>query len=280
MDQSRQRARDGPVESRQPRDPISVERAADPVGHRLQRHDEEAAGIPRQRPGPRVPALPQTHELRQDGLQNRLVLALDVSSSVNAAEYALQRNGLAAALLAPEVRHAILTRATGWVALAVYEWSGFYQHKLQLDWTALASEADIARAAATLAGMQRSHDDFPTSIGPALGFGASLLARAPRCDRQVIDVSGDGVNNYRYGPREAYRHFPLGGVTVNGLVILGDDPGVLPYYAAEVLHGPGAFLVVANGYDGFREAMTKKLFREINDIMLGTSPAAGVGAPG
>lgn len=202
-----------------------------------------------------------------------LVLAVDVSSSVDQREYDLQRIGLAAALDSDEVRHAILHGAPGTVALAVYEWSGFYQHKLQLDWAILDSEAAITAAAAKLADMRRSHDDFPTSMGPALGFGASLLQRAPSCTRKVIDVSGDGVNNYRYGPREAYKHFPLKDVTVNGLVILGEDANVLAYYGSEVLHGPGAFLVVANGFEEFREAMTKKLYREINDIVLGRAPS-------
>ena len=209
-----------------------------------------------------------------------LVLALDVSSSVDAAEYDLQRIGLAQALNADEVRHAILNGAPGHVALAVYEWSGEYQHRLQLDWTILDDASAIDGAVATLAGMERSHADFPTSIGPALGYGATLMRRGPACDRRVIDVSGDGVNNYKYGPREAYRHFPLSDVTVNGLVILGDDPQVLAYYGAEILHGPGAFLVIANRFDEFREAMTKKLYRELNDIVLGVAPAPHPGAPG
>ena len=210
----------------------------------------------------------------QQGCRLALVLALDVSSSVDATEYDLQRVGLAAALDAPEVRHAILRGAPGDVALAVYEWSGFYQHKLQLDWTVLNSDAAINAAVAALAGMERSHDDFPTSMGPALGYGATLLSQGPACARRVIDVSGDGVNNYRYGPREAYRHFPMQDVTVNGLVVLGEDPSVLPWYGAEVLHGPGAFLVVANGFDEFTEAMTRKLYREINDIILGDAARA------
>jgi len=205
-----------------------------------------------------------------------LVLALDVSSSVDAAEYDLQRTGLAAALLDPDVRRAILAGG-GHVALAAFEWSGFHQHKLQLDWTALRTSADIDRAAATLRAMSRSHRDFPTSIGPALGYAAGMLERGPRCDRQVIDVSGDGINNYRYGPREAYRHFPLSEVTVNGLVIYDGDPEVPAYYAAEVLHGTGAFLVVAAGYAGFREAITRKLFREVNDIVLGSAGPAPAG---
>lgn len=198
-----------------------------------------------------------------------LVLAMDVSSSVDAAEYTLQKNGLAAALDAPEVRDAILFGGDGVVALAVYEWSGFGQQVLQLDWHILNNDAAIDRAAVTLAHMERSHDDFPTSIGPALGYGAQLLARGPICARQVIDVSGDGVNNDRYGPREAYRHFNLGQVTVNGLVVLGDDPDVAEYYLTEVLHGAQAFMVTAQSFSDFQEAMTRKLYREVSDLVLG-----------
>lgn len=198
-----------------------------------------------------------------------LVLALDVSSSVDPGEYDLQRLGLAAALDAPDVRAAILQGAPGAVALSVFEWSGYGQQNLQLDWTVLDSPAAIDTAVSALADMQRSHDDFPTSMGPALAYGAQLLQNGPTCTRRVIDVSGDGVNNYRYGPAEAYRHFPFSDVTVNGLVILGDQPDVRAYYASEVLYGPGAFLITANGFEDFEAAMTRKLYREINDVMLG-----------
>ena len=220
--------------------------------------------------------------LAQDHCRLALVLALDVSSSVDEAEYDLQRLGLAAALDAPDVRHAILRGGDGYVALTVYEWSGFYQHKLQLDWTALRTHDDITAAAAELVAMERSHDDFPTSIGPALGYASSLLERGPACGRRVIDVSGDGVNNYRYGPQEAYRHFAFADVTVNGLVILGEDPEVVGYYGREVLHGIGAFLEVAQGFEEFETAMTRKLYREVNDIILGRAwPAIRhVGEPG
>ena len=198
-----------------------------------------------------------------------LALALDVSSSVDKNEYDLQRLGLAAALDAPEIRHAILNRAQGDVALAVYEWSGFYQHKLHLDWLLLKSDADISNAALAIGTMARSHDDFPTSIGPALGYGATLLERAPDCDRKVIDISGDGISNYGYGPEAAYKNFMFENVTVNGLVILSSSTGVAEYYRRNVLHGHNAFLVIAGGFEEFREAMTRKLYREINDIVLG-----------
>ena len=198
-----------------------------------------------------------------------LVLALDVSSSVDAQEYELQRLGLAAALNAPDVRHAILHGGKGDVALAVYEWSGFNQQKLHLDWTLLRNNDDIDQAVAVLAKMSRSHDNFPTSVGQALGYGATVLKRAPHCTRQVIDMSGDGVNNHGYGPAAAYRNFPFDGVIVNGLVLLGESPHVAEFYRRKILRGSGAFLIVANGFDEFRTAMTRKLFREINDIMVG-----------
>lgn len=204
----------------------------------------------------------------QDGCRLALTLAIDVSSSVDEDEYALQKNGLAAALDASEVRDAILFGGRGYVALSVYEWSGFGQQVLQLDWQTLRSHDDIDRAAVAISEMERSHDDFPTSIGPALGFGVQLLSRASFCERKVIDVSGDGVNNDRYGPREAYRHFNVAGVTVNGLVVLGDDPGVAEYYLTEVLHGSQAFMITALGYEDFRAAMTRKLYREVSDLVV------------
>ena len=198
-----------------------------------------------------------------------LVLALDVSSSVDAVEYDLQRVGLAAALNSELVRGAILRGADGSVALAVYEWSGFYQHKLQYDWAVLDSHDAIDEAVRVLAKMERSHDDFPTAVGQALGYGAMLLQRGPECERRVIDVSGDGINNYGYGPRAAYRNFPFENVTVNGLVILGQSPEVLRYYHEQVALGQQAFVISANGFEEFEDAMTKKLFREINGIVLG-----------
>ena len=201
-----------------------------------------------------------------------LILALDASSSVDAREYALQRAGLAAALDAPDIRHAILRSGTGDVVLAVYEWSGRFQQKLQLDWTALRNPEDITSAVAAIATMRRATAQFPTALGSALGYGAQLMTRAPDCTRRVIDVSGDGVNNQGFGPPLAYRHFPFDGITVNGLVIQGDDAAVVMHYRTEVLHGPGAFLEVAEGFEDFERAMGRKLFREISDVILGARP--------
>ncbi|WP_058247541.1 DUF1194 domain-containing protein [Tropicibacter naphthalenivorans] len=197
-----------------------------------------------------------------------LLLALDVSSSVDEAEYALQREGVAAALLSDSVQGAILQGA-GHVALGVYEWSGRRQSHVVLDWVMLRSASDIKAAAARIAAAQRSYRRFPTAMGYAMGFGATMMGRAPLCERQVIDVSGDGVSNDGFGPRLAYKHFAFREITVNGLAVLGADPMVEDYFDFEVLHGPGAFLETSDGYDGYRQAMERKLYREIQDRIVG-----------
>ncbi|MEI4233057.1 DUF1194 domain-containing protein [Roseovarius sp. D22-M7] len=202
-----------------------------------------------------------------------LALAVDASSSVDALDYNLQREGLAAALDAPDIRRAILMSGRGDVVLSVYEWSGRFQQQLHLDWTPLRSPDDITRAVATIAGMRRVTAEFPTALGSALGYGAQLMTRAPAdCARRVIDVSGDGANNQGFGPRLAYRHFPFDGITVNGLVVLGHGPTVVAHYSDEVLRGPGAFLELARGYADFERAMGRKLFREISDLVVGARP--------
>ncbi|MGR3269346.1 DUF1194 domain-containing protein [Thalassococcus profundi] len=209
-----------------------------------------------------------------------LLLALDVSSSVDAEEHELQKAGIAASLNDPDIRHAILNGGPGTVALAVYEWSGRRQSAVVQDWTLLTDAGAIERAAGQIMGTARSETRFPTAMGYALGFGATMLRRAPDCTRRVIDVSGDGITNDGFGPELAYRHFPFDGVTVNGLAVLGADPQVQDYYQDFVRHGPGAFVETAEGYAGFRRAMTRKLFREINDMQVGGRALPHADRPG
>ncbi|WP_338050033.1 DUF1194 domain-containing protein [Pseudooceanicola aestuarii] len=203
-----------------------------------------------------------------------LALAVDISASVDAAEYRMQRDGLAAALDHDDVRRAILQGAPGHVALIVYEWSGRYQQQVVLPWAVLDSPRSIDIAVARLAASRRSYDQFPTAMGYALGYGAGLLKKGPDCARRVLDISGDGENNEGFHPAAAYRNFPFEGVTVNGLAILGSEAGVEEYYDRNVPHGPGAFVARAAGFADFQSAMTRKLFREINDLMIGIQGAA------
>nr|WP_089883770.1 DUF1194 domain-containing protein [Citreimonas salinaria] len=210
--------------------------------------------------------------LAQEDCRLALLLALDVSSSVDEREYALQRDGLAAALTDPDIVGALLGQG-GRVALAVYEWSGRRQSVVVQDWVVLRSRADIDAVADRLARTQRSYARFPTALGYALGFGATMMQRAPDCARRVIDVSGDGITNDGFWPRPAYRNFPFEGVTVNGLAVLGADPDVVDHYEHELRRGPGSFVETAEGYDGFRAAMVRKLYREIENRLVGASGA-------
>ena len=198
-----------------------------------------------------------------------LLLALDVSASVDETEYTLQRDGLAAALNRPLIRRAILEGAPGEVAIAVYEWSGRYHQTIVLDWTMLDSQGAIDGAVATIARTQRSYSNWPTALGYSLGFGAGMLSRGPECLRQVIDVSGDGINNEGFGPELAYANFPFDEVTVNGLVVEGRDAALVDYYLNEVMRGPASFVEIALGFDDFEDSMVRKLFREINGLSVG-----------
>lgn len=201
-----------------------------------------------------------------------LLLALDVSSSVDAYEDNLQRQGLAAALLAPEVQAAFFAMDDV-VALAAFEWSGRYNQEILLDWTIVDGKNTLTRIAAQISASQRSHNEFPTALGYALGFGAGMLERAPRCDAKTLDVAGDGQNNEGFGPEEAYREFPFAGVVVNGLVVNAADfeaeTQLIEFYQAEVLHGPGAFLEVAQGFEDYEVAMRRKLQRELSVPVFG-----------
>ncbi len=207
------------------------------------------------------------------GCRLALVLAMDVSSSVDAAEDRLQRGGMALALQSEEVSKAFFSSDQP-VALAVYEWSGRYNQELILNWTMINSQADLLIAAETVAKSTRSHNDFPTAMGYGLGYGAGLLEQAPECLYQTLDMAGDGQNNEGFGPQAAYAEFPFDGVTVNGLVVNAADfeaeVGLIAFYQAEVLHGPGAFLVVANGFDDYERAMRIKLERELTPPAIGS----------
>ncbi|TDL81994.1 DUF1194 domain-containing protein [Palleronia sediminis] len=200
-----------------------------------------------------------------------LVLAVDISSSVDAEEDRLQRQGLARALTSERVRRAALALPGQHVALAVFEWSGRWQQETLLEWTPLRSAADIDAAAAAIAGSTRSYADFPTAAGYALGYASEMLGRAPDCLFRTIDISGDGVSNEGFPPSFAYSNFPLGDVTVNGLAITGHDETVVRFYRTQIVRGPGAFLEIADDFPDFERAMTRKLEREMGARVVGSS---------
>lgn len=199
-------------------------------------------------------------------------MAVDVSSSVDAAEDVLQRGGIAAALISAEVQAAFFATDQH-VALAIYEWSGRYNQEVLLDWLIIDSPSALEFAAQKVASSTRSHNDFPTAMGYALGFGAGMFKQVPHCLYQTLDIAGDGQNNEGFSPAQAYSAFPFDNVTVNGLVVNGADfeaeTGLIAFYKGQVIRGPGAFVEIAQGFKDYERAMRRKLERELTTPVIG-----------
>ena len=208
-----------------------------------------------------------------DACRLALVLAIDVSSSVDADEDALQRQGLAAALVAPEVAEAVFASPEP-VALAIFEWSGRYNQTLLAPWTVVRTPEDLTALSRAVAESRRSHDDFPTAMGHALGFASGLLRDGPACLFRTIDIAGDGINNEGFGPLQAYAAFPFEDVIVNGLVVNAADfegeVDLIPFFTTEVIRGPGAFVEIAASFRDYETAMRRKLVRELGMQVLGS----------
>jgi len=203
----------------------------------------------------------------------RLALALgfDVSSSVDAADHALQRGGIVAALQAPEVRRAFLAPGDP-VALAVFEWGGRWRQELVADWRLIQTEADLDAVAAAVAAREGSRPWEPTAIGAALVYALDLFGDAPACVARTLDLSGDGQNNDWLDPGRVYAREDFGDIVVNGLAIGGHESDIVAYYAREVIRGPGAFVVPAAHHTDFPAAIHRKLERELSGPVFGQGP--------
>lgn len=201
-----------------------------------------------------------------------LLLALDVSSSIDAQEYALQRDGLAEALTAPEVVSAFLSSPDP-VALAAYEWSGQRRQVTVFGWRVIRSEADLVDASRAVGAQDRTETGWPTSLGAALAYGAQAFETAPQCLTRTIDVSGDGRNNDGFPPELAYKHFAFEGITVNALAIGGaeDLATLVDYFERRVIRGPRAFVEIAEDHADFERAMRRKLEREVRALTVGSA---------
>ncbi len=195
-----------------------------------------------------------------------LVLALDVSSSVDAEEYELQRKGLIWALNQDDVRDAIFAVPTAPVAIMVYEWSGRYDQVILSDWILLRSEADLQQLTARLAAHNRSRADMPTAIGFSLAYALRQFDDIPECAARTVDISGDGLNNEATNPRRIYEMFDFRNITVNGLAI--GDAEIVRYYERNVIHGQGAFVEWARGYGDVADTMRRKLLKELGTWQL------------
>lgn len=193
-----------------------------------------------------------------------LVFAVDSSGSVDTREFALQRQGYAAALVNPEIVGAMTGGPHRAVAVTVFEWSGPLLHNHIVPWTRIDGAAAAERVAAVLLATPRTIFGGGTAVGAAIDRGRSLLAENPfKGARRVIDVSGDGVNNRGRPAGLARDEAVAAGITINGLPILEDDPSLETYYRSEVIGGPGSFVMPAAGFADFARAILEKLKLEL-----------------
>jgi hypothetical protein len=213
--------------------------------------------------------------LADDRVDLLLVLAADISRSVDDRKFRLQREGYAAAIADPRVVRAMAGGPMGRIAICFMEWAGDTDQAVVMDWTSVGN-ADEATAVA------RRIKDAPrafmgrTSISAAIDHSLALMARSPfQSDRRVIDVSGDGTNNSGRPVTEARDGAVAQGVTINGLVILSEIPlatnpmhthppgGLTQYYERNVIGGPGAFVVEAESFEAFGQLLISKQIKEI-----------------
>ncbi|MFN3746965.1 MAG: DUF1194 domain-containing protein [Hyphomicrobiaceae bacterium] len=235
-----------------------------------------------------------------------LVLAADVSRSVDGPKFKLQREGYAAAIAYRRVLDAIRSGPSGQIAVLFMEWSGQHEQRVVIDWSLVKDERTARQIGDLLLELPRSFAQR-TSISGAIDFAAEQFVHAPfESGRHTIDVSGDGTNNSGRDVQAARDAAVAQGITINGLVILSEQPlpwnpshthpegGLTQYYRDNVIGGPGAFAIEAQSFEAFGKALTNKMVAEIAGItpqealrrttsrelnMLPDHSAAGIAGP-
>ena len=220
---------------------------------------------------PRYADLPGSKAAGSVEVDVELVLAIDISYSMDLDELALQREGYAQALVSTEFLNALKQGAHGKIAVTLVEWAGIAEQRIVLPWRIIDGPASAQAASADLARMPVRRA-FRTSISGALMFSAALFeGNGYRGIRRVIDVSGDGTNNQ--GPIVTLVRDDViaKGIVINGLPIMLKEPqpGSVDlkeldiYYEDCVIGGPGAFVVPIRERDKFKDAIRTKLVLDI-----------------
>ncbi len=210
-----------------------------------------------------------------------LVVAVDVSGSIDPEEALLQRQGYLGALQDPRVLAAIKSGFHGRIAVTYVEWAGAPHRRTIAEWSVISDEAS-ARALVDWIGAQTIGTGAWTSISGAIDAALERFAESPhQSKRRVIDISGDGPNNNGAYVLEARGRALAQGITINGLPIINDRPsrwGLPPfadldlYFEDCVIGGRGAFIVVAEGFGDFAAAIRRKLILEIAGLHPAQAP--------
>ena len=191
-----------------------------------------------------------------------LVLAVDVSLSVDDVEFDLQMTGIANAFRAPQII-ALIAQHQG-VAVTLLQWSTNVDERYMIPWHLLHDRASILSFADKVERLRRDPVREFTAIGKAIEFGMRLIGSNAFDGRQLkIDVSADGRNNTGSLPADFWKAAHAEGIVINGLPILINTYNLDTYFREKVIHGPGAFIEIATDYRDFARAFLRKLTREI-----------------
>jgi len=219
---------------------------------------------------------PPAGAVREEGAAEvdlELVLAVDISYSMDPDELVLQRAGYVEAFRSPEIINAIRSGPTGRIAVTYVEWAGAYDQRIVAPWTLLDGEGATQAFADRLAAVP-TRRAYRTSIAGAVDFSVPLFeGNGYEGIRRVIDVSGDGANNQGRPVTESRDDAVAKGITINGLPLLLKRPGALDvdgldrYYRECVIGGQGAFMVAIRERHQFAEATRTKLLLEIANLM-------------
>jgi hypothetical protein len=202
--------------------------------------------------------------LAQAVVDLQLVLAVDVSGSVSDERFKLQQQGYAQAFRDWRVLEAIRSGGAQAIAVTMTQWTGPGQQAQVVPWMVISDENSMLALADAIERTTRQLYGGGTSISGAIDHAVSLFPTSGvKGGRQVIDVSGDGANNRGRPAEEARDDAVAKGITINGLPILALEPGLDQYYQNNVIGGPNAFMIVAESYETFAEAVVRKLISEI-----------------
>ncbi|MEM6940375.1 MAG: DUF1194 domain-containing protein [Pseudomonadota bacterium] len=188
-----------------------------------------------------------------------LVLAVDVSGSVDRQEFRMQMDGLAAALRDGLVVDALVDQQG---AVSLIQWSGSSRQRQTLPWTHMKRASDVYAFADRIAEDPRVWQNYSTAVGEALDLAVESFEDVPMCRRRVIDVSGDGISNEGEPPETKRPILDAQGITVNALAIETGDEDLTAYFYEKVIYGEGAFVITASGFEEYPEQIRRKLQRE------------------
>jgi len=196
--------------------------------------------------------------------ETALILAVDVSNSIDSGEYRIQAEGIADALLDPLVMEALVR---GRVALMVVQWSGTGKQVISVPWRRIASDADVRALAGEARAMTRAITLSNTAVGDVVRFARAQFGSVPDCARHVIDISGDGDDNAGTRPEAERRLAERQGVTINALAIESLGLSITNYYRQRVITRDG-FVMTSRGHSTYAETLKLKIRREVAQVMF------------